>query len=86
MRARRATGRVIAAAGGTFLTLALTAASARAQDVPLAIVLPELVLREITLVSPVSGLSHVAHFSPIAANEPNNPAVGIRRTYPDRPA
>jgi hypothetical protein len=57
------------------LTLGVTAA--RAQEMPLANLLPELILREIVLESPIAGLSHVAHFSPLEANEPNNPVVGI---------
>jgi hypothetical protein len=57
--------------------LALAASPARAQHVPLANLLPELILREIVLQSPAAGLSHVAHFSPLQANEPDNPAVAI---------
>ena len=73
---------MLAAIGAAILSLPLAPTSALAQDVPLAQLLPELILREIVLQSPTAGLptgdlSHVAHFSPIEANEPNNPAVGI---------
>jgi len=59
-------------------------ASAAAQEAPpnLAELLPDLILREITLPRPVtSGLSHVAHFSPIDADELDNPAVAIVRSF-----
>jgi hypothetical protein len=64
--------------------LGLTATSElRAQSSPgLAGLLPELILREITLPRPVTAeLSHEAHFSPIDANELNNPAVGIVENF-----
>jgi hypothetical protein len=57
-----------------------------AQRVPLANLLPELILREITLQSPPAppgtpgvpeGFTHLAHFSPLEANEPANPVVGV---------
>src|SRR5262245_10684896 len=57
--------------------LTLGARPARAQDVPLAQVLPNLILREIVIQSPASGISHVAHFSPLEAHDLNNPVVGI---------
>ena len=38
---------------------------AAGQGLGLADVLPDLLLREIVLNSPTSGLSHVAHFSPL---------------------
>jgi hypothetical protein len=69
------------------LMLALAAAGplpAAAQEAPpnLAELLPNLILREITLPRPVTaGLSHVAHFSPIDADELDNPAVGIVRSF-----
>ncbi len=45
---------------------------------PLSELLPDLILRGITLPPPTGpDLSHEAHFSPIDANELNNPAVGI---------
>ncbi len=44
----------------------------------LAELLPDVILRGITLPRPTNAeLSHQAHFSPIEANELNNPAVGI---------
>jgi hypothetical protein len=58
--------------------------SAASQDAPtnLAELLPDLILREITLPRPVTaGLSHVAHFSPIDADELDNPAVAIVRSF-----
>jgi hypothetical protein len=59
---------------------------ARAQQLPLAQVLPDLILREIILESPIAGLAtgtlpHVAHFSPIEAHELNNPVVGIVESF-----
>ena len=69
------------------LSLVLGAAvsgPAAAQDAPpnLAELLPDLILREITLPRPVTaGLSHVAHFSPIDAEDLDNPAVGIVRSF-----
>ena len=48
----------------------------------LAGLLPDLILREITLPRPSTAeLSHEAHFSPIDANELNNPAVGIVENF-----
>ena len=44
-------------------------------------VLPDLLLREIVLNSPTSGLSHVAHFSPLEDGELNNPVVGIVEAF-----
>jgi hypothetical protein len=59
------------------------AAPAHAQtDLSLAELLPDLILRGITLPRPTtSELSHEAHFSPIDSNELNNPAVGIVRDF-----
>jgi len=61
--------------GSLVVGLAFSAVSARAQDLPLAQVLPELILREITLAPTFVG-AHVAHFSPLT-NEVNNPVIGI---------
>ncbi len=63
--------------------LAVPAPAASQQAPPnLAELLPELILREITLPRPVTaGLSHVAHFSPIDAEELDNPAVGVVRSF-----
>src|SRR6187401_629740 len=49
-----------------------------AQDLPLAQVLPDLILREIVLESSTAstGFPHTAHFQP-GVNEPNNPVVAI---------
>jgi hypothetical protein len=82
MRVRRTAVSVIAAAGAAFLSLALTPASARAQELPLAQLLPDLILREIVLQSITmtltnGDLSHTAHFSPIEAGDLKNPVVGI---------
>ena len=62
-----------------WLTLALGGV-ARAQA-PLADLLPDLILRDITLPHANTGLSHEAHFSPIEADEADNPAVGIVRNF-----
>src|SRR5262245_28687209 len=69
----------------SLLTTLLLPLSADAQHVPLAELLPRLVLSEIVLDSPPTvnfpgvpdGFTHVAHFSPIEAHELNNPAVAI---------
>lgn len=60
----------------------LSAIPASAQDTPLASLLPELILREITLPSPGGPVfSHEAHFSPLTGNDPDNPAVAIVRSF-----
>ena len=56
--------------------------NAQAAPVHLAELLPNLILREVTLPrDTVQGLSHEAHFSPIEDNELDNPAVGIVRSF-----
>jgi hypothetical protein len=61
-------------------TLAIGAVDgpASAQSLPLAQVLPDLILREIVLQSSTAstGFPHTAHFQP-GVNEPNNPVVAI---------
>jgi hypothetical protein len=47
----------------------------------LAELLPDLILREVTLPRSTTGLSHEAHFSPVETNELSNPAVGIVRNF-----
>jgi hypothetical protein len=73
-------------ATGAILVLLMSTEPAWAQNVPLAQLLPDLILREITLDSPPlppgvpgapAGLTHLAHFSPIEAGELNNPVVAI---------
>jgi hypothetical protein len=78
---RRDAVRAFTMASAAILSLPLTPTSARAQNLPLAQLLPDLILREIVVQSPTAGLSHVAHFSPIEANEPNNPVVGIVQAF-----
>src|SRR5712691_7116350 len=80
MRALQNLAWFLAALGAAILSLPLTPASARAQDKPLAEVLPDLVLREIVLQRGLIGPPHVAHFSPLT-NEPNNPVVGIVQSF-----
>jgi hypothetical protein len=67
------------------VALALAApVDVKAQSAPvhLAELLPNLILREVTLPrDTVQGLSHEAHFSPIEDNELDNPAVGIVRSF-----
>ena len=70
----------------SFVLLLVVAPDVRAQQVRpplhLAELLPDLILREITLPRVMTGdVSHEAHFSPIEANELNNPAVGIVQTF-----
>jgi hypothetical protein len=83
MRVRIVTMRLLAAVAALPV---LVPSSARAQDVPLAELLPRLILSEITLQSAPAppgipgvpaGFSHEAHFSPLEANDLTNPAVGI---------
>ena len=82
MRAQRDVVRISAVIGAAILSLPLMPASARAQDLPLAQLLPDLILREIVVQSPTTGtFSHVAHFSPIEANELSNPVVGIVQSF-----
>ena len=59
------------------LAMASTAPSARAQERPLAQLLPDLILREIVLLPGLIGPAHVAHFSPLT-NDPNNPVIADR--------
>jgi hypothetical protein len=68
----------------------LTPSSALAQDARLANLLSDLILREIVLQSPPvppgvpgipEGFTHLAHFSPIEANELSNPVVGIVQSF-----
>jgi hypothetical protein len=81
MCARRDAVRVLAAVASGILSLPLAATSARAQDLPLAQVLPDLVLREIVLQRGLAGPAHVAHFSPLFTNDLNNPVVGIVQSF-----
>jgi hypothetical protein len=74
----------------TALVLPLSITSARAQTPRLSQLLPELILRDITLDSPPipagvpgtpEGFTHTAHFSPLEAHELNNPVVGIVQSF-----
>jgi len=67
----------IAALSTAAACLAADVRPACAQQQPLAQVLPDLILREIVIQSPVAGISHVAHFSPLEGHDLNNPVVGI---------
>ncbi len=78
------------AAASTIVCVLVTSTSARAQDVPLAEVLPRLILSEIALQSPPApagipgvpqGFTHTAHFSPLEVNDLNNPVVGIVQSF-----
>ncbi len=75
--------RMMTGGGAAILSLLMAATSAGAQELPLAQVLPDLILRQITLQSPPlpagvpgvpEGFTHVAHFSPIEAGELSNPS------------
>ena len=71
---------------GGVLVLALggstRAAAQTTGDPKLAGMLPELILREITLPRPtVPGLSHEAHFSPFVLNDLENPAVAVVENF-----
>ena len=54
--------------------------SAPAQGLPLAQVLPDLILRDIVLLPGMLGPEHTAHFSPLT-NDPNNPVIGIVQSF-----
>jgi hypothetical protein len=58
------------------VALVLMPATARAQGLPLAELLPDLVLRDIALVPGTANPPHDAHFSPLT-NDPANPAIPI---------
>jgi hypothetical protein len=81
MRAQKPLARGLAAIGVAILSLPVAPRSGRAQGLPLAEVLPDLILREIVIQSPAAGTSHVAHFSPIEGNDLNNPVVGIVQSF-----
>ncbi|HEY7186429.1 MAG TPA: hypothetical protein VH436_07765 [Vicinamibacterales bacterium] len=57
-----------------------TASRSPAQDLPLAQVLPDLILRDIVLLPGLLGPVHTAHFSPLT-NDPNNPVIGIVQSF-----
>lgn len=64
------------------LSLMGTPAALEAQEVPLADLLSDLILREITLPSSSApGLSHSVHFSPLTADDLANPAVTIVQSF-----
>src|SRR5262245_34981701 len=81
MRAINTAAPVHAAIGVVMFVLVVTVLPARAQDLPLAQLLPDLILREIVIHSPVTGVSHVAHFSPIEGHDLTNPVVGIVQSF-----
>jgi hypothetical protein len=62
------------------LLLLSMARPAPAQNLPLAQVLPDLILRDITLQRGSIGPPHNAHFSPLT-NDPNNPVIGIVHSF-----
>jgi hypothetical protein len=75
MRVRHTAARAVVTAGAVIFSLLATPKSARAQDLPLARLLPQLILREILLPG-LAGPSHVTHFSPLS-NDVSNPVIGI---------
>ena len=90
MHSLKSVNGALATLGAAMLSLSVTSIPARAQDLPLARVLPDLILREIVLQSPTwpagdpnipAGFTHQAHFSPLEANELNNPVVGIVQSF-----
>src|SRR5438034_666726 len=86
---RRDAVRIFLAVVAAIAALSGTTAFAQGQRLPLSQVLPDLVLREIVLESPPqsqlpgspAGFTHTAHFSPLGANELDNPVVGIVRGF-----
>jgi hypothetical protein len=81
MRNRRHTSRLLLTLGGVLVAMILSPASSVAQDIPLAQLLPDLLLREIILLRGSAGPPHQAHFSPIEANDPTNPVVAIVEAF-----
>jgi hypothetical protein len=86
MVVRPSVPRLRIALAAVFVGAVLAPAAAPAQNLPLADLLPELILGEITLQSAAAppgipgvpaGFSHLAHFSPFESGDLNNPAVGI---------
>src|SRR5262245_11360700 len=72
------------------LFIVIAAALAAAPDVwaqtsappRLADLVPSLILQEISLpITPVDGVSHQAHFSPVESEESSNPAVAIVQSF-----
>src|SRR3954453_21972315 len=63
------------------LTLALGSVAHAQSPASLADLLPDMILRDITLPRAPTGLSHEAHFSPIEGDELENPAVDIVRNF-----
>src|SRR6185436_5310570 len=62
------------------LGLFLAPRSARAQQLPLAEVLPDLVLRDIALLPMTANPPHDAHFRPLT-NDPANPVIPIVESF-----
>jgi len=62
------------------VVLVLIPASARAQALPLADLLPDLILRDIALVPNTANPPHEAHFMPLT-NDPANPAIPIVTSF-----
>jgi len=83
MRPLKPTIQVHAAIGVAILGLLAAALPARGQDLPLAQVLPDLVLREIVLQRGLIGPPHIAHFSPLSptGTDPSNPVIGIVQSF-----
>src|SRR5438128_163426 len=81
MRLQEDAVRMIAIAGLAILSVSLTSRSVQAQDLPLAQVLPDLILRDIVLQRGLLGPPHIAHFSPIEAGDLNNPVVAIVQSF-----
>src|SRR6266545_1532244 len=89
MRVQLPGPQMLTAIGAALFSL-VAAPPAHGQSVPLAQLLPDLILRDITLQSPPvpagvpgvpEGFTHEAHFSPIEAHELNNPVVGIVESF-----
>ena len=80
MRVRKCVFQILTVISAAALSLPLTPTSTRAQGLPLAQVLPDLILRDIVLQRGSAGPPHEAHFSPLT-NELNNPVVGIVQSF-----
>jgi len=96
MDVREYGSRFLTALGVALISVQATPSPAAAQivkqlpPVPLAQLLPDLILREVTLQSPPvppgipgipAGFTHEAHFSPLDSEDLNNPVVGIVQSF-----
>ena len=80
MRDQGTLARVFVTIVTTIVLLPFSSTPVSAQRLPLAQVLPDLILRDIVLLPGMLGPAHNAHFSPLT-NDPNNPVIGIVQAF-----